>query len=120
MAGHEEIVLVVEDDEEARDFLVQIFEFEGFKALGFANGTEALAHLQNPEEPCVIVLDIRMPVMDGPQFRSALLRDPRLAKIPVVVVTALEPSAAAGLSALRVFRKPVDVDALVSVVRQNC
>jgi CheY-like chemotaxis protein len=120
MAGCEEIVLVVEDEDEARDSLVQILEFEGFRALEFSNGTEALDHLKNSQEPCLIVLDIRMPIMGGPEFRSALLQDPRLAKIPVVVVTALEPSAAAGLSAVRVFRKPVDVDALVNVVRQNC
>jgi hypothetical protein len=35
-------------------------------------------------------------------------------------VTALDPSVATGMSALRVFRKPIDVDALLSVVRENC
>ena len=54
------------------------------------------------------------------QLRSALLGDPRLASIPVVVVTALEPADAAGLSVLKVFRKPLDVEALLTVVRENC
>jgi CheY-like chemotaxis protein len=120
MATNADTVLVVEDEEEARAFLVQILEFEGFRVLGFANGAEALDHLVRSEEPCLIVMDIRMPVMDGPAFRSALLQDPRLAKVPVIVVTALDPSAAAGLGALRVMRKPVDVDVLVSLIRQNC
>jgi CheY-like chemotaxis protein len=120
MAADEETVLVVEDEDEARNSLMQILEFEGFRALGFSNGAEALNYLMDSKEPCLIVMDIRMPVMGGSEFRQAMLRQPRLAKIPVVVVTALEPSAAAGLSALRVFTKPVDVDALVTVVRQNC
>jgi CheY-like chemotaxis protein len=120
MAADGDTVLVVEDEEEARASLVQILEFEGFRVLGFSNGAEALDYLTQSGQPCLIVMDIRMPVMDGRQLRSALLQDPRFAKIPVIVVTALEPSAAAGLSALRVFRKPLDIDALVSVVRQNC
>jgi CheY-like chemotaxis protein len=111
-------VLVVEDEEEARTFLVQILEYEGFSVRGFANAPDALSYLAQSEEPCVI--DLRMPIMDGPRFRAALLQDPRLAKVPVVVVTALDPSAAAGLGALRVLRKPVDVDVLLAVIRQNC
>ncbi|HKV53626.1 MAG TPA: hypothetical protein VJN94_03195, partial [Candidatus Binataceae bacterium] len=59
-------------------------------------------------------------VMDGHTFRAAMLQDPRLARIPLVVLTAAEPSAAANLSALRVFRKPVDVRALLGVIRQHC
>jgi CheY-like chemotaxis protein len=120
MAADEDTILVVEDEDEARTSLMQILEFEGFRVLGFSNGAEALAYLAQSKEPCVIVMDIRMPVMGGSEFRTAMLRDERLAKIPVVVVTALEPTAAAGLSAVRVFRKPVDVDALVEVIRQNC
>jgi CheY-like chemotaxis protein len=120
MAVHNDTVLVVEDDDETRTYLIQLLELEGFKVLGFANGADALAYMQKSEEPCLVVLDMRMPVMDGPALRAALLRDPRLAVIPVVIVTAYDPSAASGLSALRVFRKPLDVDAFVDVVRENC
>lgn len=120
MSRENDVILVVEDEEEARTVLTQILEFEGFKVIGFSNGAEAFDYLVKSEEPCLIVLDIRMPVMDGPQLRSALLQDPRLAKIPTVVVTALDPSAAAGLSPVRIFRKPLDVDALLAVVRQHC
>ena len=112
--------MVVEDDEQARRLLSQILEFEGFSVVGFANGAEALRYLEKSEPPCLIILDLRMPVMDGSEFRAAMLRDPRLAKIPAVVVTAFDPSAARELSALRVFKKPVDVEALLGVVRENC
>jgi CheY-like chemotaxis protein len=120
MAVCEESVLVVEDEEEARTFLVKILEYEGFSVRGFANGAEALDYLTRSREPCLIVMDLRMPVMDGPGLRAALLQDQRFAQIPIVVVTALDPSAAAGLGALRVLRKPIDVDVLLSVIRQYC
>jgi len=111
--------MVVEDDGEARAFLMQILELEGFTAVGFANGAEALDYLARSAVPRLIVMDIRMPVMDGRQFRSVLLQDPRLAKIPVIVVTALDPSAAAGMGALRVLRKPLDVNALIRIIKQR-
>jgi CheY-like chemotaxis protein len=120
MVSNEEEVMVVEDDREARTYLAQLLQLEGFKVVTCSNGAEALNHLAGSVLPCLIILDLRMPVMDGTQFRSAMLRDPRLAKIPVVVVTAFEPPAAASLSAVRVFRKPFDIDALLGTVRENC
>jgi CheY-like chemotaxis protein len=120
MADDKELVVVVDDEEEARDFLRQILELEGFEVEGFANGAEALDYLNHSAHPCVIILDLRMPIMNGPQFRAALLKDSRLAAIPIVVTTALEPTAAASLSAVGVLRKPINVEALVGVVRQHC
>jgi CheY-like chemotaxis protein len=113
-------VMVIEDERESRIFLVELLQLEGFKVVAFANGAEALGHLSQASPPCLIIMDMRMPVMDGPAFRAAMLADPRLANIPIVVVTAFEPRAAADLSALRVFRKPVDVDGLLGTVRENC
>ena len=114
------MVMVVEDEPEARGFMTEILQLEGYKVVGSSNGAEALDYLLKAEVPCLIILDLGMPVMSGPEFRAALLADPRLAKIPVVVVTAMDPSFARNLAAVRVFRKPVDIEALVQVVRQNC
>lgn len=116
----DDTVLVVEDEDQARGFLVEILNLEGFKALGFSNGAEALNYLHTSPAPCLIVLDVLMPVMDGRQFRAAMLQQPRLSKVPVVVLTALEASAARDLSAVRVLRKPVDIEALLHVVRAHC
>lgn len=114
-------VMVIEDEPEARTLLVQLLQYEGFRVVAYANGADALAALQSSAElPCLIVLDIHMPVMDGPQFRAALLSDSRLSRIPVVVVTGFDPSAAAKLSAIRVFRKPIDIEAFLGTVRENC
>src|SRR6266481_6550298 len=96
-ATNDDTVLVVEDDDETRAALIQLLEIEGFKVLGFANGAEALDYMHKSEEPCLVVMDMRMPVMDGPALRAALLLDPRLAVVPLVVVTAYDPSAASGL-----------------------
>ena len=120
MVPHEDEIMVIEDERDSRTYLVQLLRLEGFKVVAYPNGAEALNYLGRSAPPCIIILDMRMPVMDGPQFRSAMLQDPRLANIPVVVVTAAEPQAAAGLSAVRVFKKPVDVDALLATIRQNC
>lgn len=120
MVRDNEEVMIVEDEDESRTLLIRLLELEGFRAVGCANGAEALAHLAHSPLPCLVIMDIRMPVMDGPQFRAAMLADPRLAKIPVIVVTAFEPPSANNLFALRVFRKPVDVEALLGTVKENC
>ena len=120
MIVHADKVMLVEDDLETRTFLGQILELEGFEVVTFSNGLQALDYLAQSAPPCLIILDLRMPIMDGPQFRAAMLADPRFALIPVIVVTAFEPSSAAALSALRVFRKPLDVTALLGVIRKNC
>jgi CheY-like chemotaxis protein len=120
MVTRQKEVMVIDDERDARTYLVELLELEGFKVAAFTNGAEALDYLEHSALPCLIILDLRMPVMDGPQFRRAMLRDPRLSEIPVVVVTAFERSAAADMSAIRVFRKPVDLDALLETVRENC
>jgi CheY-like chemotaxis protein len=120
MSSDNHKVMLIEDDEGTRTCLGEILQIEGFSVVSFSNGLEAMSYLAHSPAPQLIIMDMSMPLMDGHQFRSAMLRDPRLAAIPVVVVTAYEPSAAARLSVSRVFRKPVDIDALVETVRQYC
>lgn len=113
-------ILVVEDEEESRQVLMQILELEGFKAVGACNGVEAMDYLHTSDLPCLIILDLLMPVMNGTQFRAALLNVADLAKIPVVVVSALDISTVSDLGVVGAFRKPLDIDALVRLVRENC
>src|ERR1700719_3012943 len=101
-------VMLVEDDPDSRTDLAELLELQGYKVVAFANGIEALDHLVQFSPPRLMVMDIRMPVMDGFRLRSAMLRDSELAKIPVVVVTAFAPPAAESLAALKVLRKPLD------------
>src|SRR5919206_1695644 len=80
-------VLVVEDDFAIRETLRELLEDEGYRVAWAANGKEALARLHE-RAPRVILLDLMMPVMDGWEFRVAQQRDPALASIPVVVISA--------------------------------
>ena len=114
-------ILLVEDDFDLRDALIPILEYEGHQVVGAANGREALDRLRTGAKPSLILLDLMMPVMNGTEFRSEQLRDPALASIPVVVVSA-DPAArskAKVMGAVGCIEKPLDIDALLSQVRQS-
>ena len=81
-------ILVVEDNDDVREMMTVTLELEGHEVYTAANGRQALAQLENGLRPCVILLDLMMPVMNGWEFRSALQRDERFKDIPVVVVSA--------------------------------
>jgi len=120
-------VLIVEDDREIRHTLRDLLREEGYQVEEAANGREALAllkrfRLAGERLPCMILLDLMMPVMDGWQFREAQVQDPELTGIPVVVLSAdgnarqkaLAMQAGAGLS------KPVRLETLLSTVATYC
>ena len=79
-------VLVVEDDADVREVICEILEGEGCRPVGVRDGNEALRALRSGLRPCLIVLDMLMPGMDGWQFRRTQKADEELAKIPVIVV----------------------------------
>ena len=83
-------ILVVDDDEEFRHTLVDALCFEGRRVHSVRNGQEAVEWLaaHPAHDALVILLDIMMPVMDGKAFLARRAADPRLAVIPVVVLTA--------------------------------
>ncbi len=116
-------VLVVEDDHDVRQAIVEILSDNQFYAVEAANGQEALDHLHaDPHKPCVILLDIMMPIMDGWEFRRVQKADPELRSIPVVVLTAhanLE-EAAAGMDEVTCLKKPVELRSLIALVKRYC
>ena len=112
-------VLVVEDDESIRDALKAAIEMEGYEVGTAEDGRRGLEALARLPRPCLILLDLMMPVMNGWEFAEALGEDDRLATIPIVVVTAYTRQAK-GINAKRVLKKPVDLDALLGAVRTYC
>jgi CheY-like chemotaxis protein len=81
-------VLVVEDEDVIRETFGLALELEGYKVFTAANGKEALDLLSKIPAPCLILLDLMMPVMNGWEFIEAVQKDASLSTIPVVVVTA--------------------------------
>ena len=118
MATERATILVVDDDPVVRTALLQILEEEGYRAVGAENGREALALVES-EAPRMILLDLKMPVMDGWQFLEEWNGRPRKVRCPVVLLSGLAfiqdaPGVADFLS------KPVDVGKLVACVRRFC
>jgi CheY-like chemotaxis protein len=121
-APENHLVLLVEDNEDMRDAVTLMLEMERFKVLTAANGAEALHRLRDAgTTPCMIVLDLHMPVMDGFAFRRAQMADHNLATVPVVVLSADGEAQrhARELRAAAVVDKS-NLDSLVGVVRQIC
>jgi DNA-binding response OmpR family regulator len=113
-------VFVVEDDIDTRDMMGRFLELEGFNVEMASNGKQALERLYAGVHPCVILLDLMMPVMDGWQFRSQQVRDAALASIPVIVVSAAGKDRIAGIEADAYISKPVDLEQLLAEVTQYC
>jgi CheY-like chemotaxis protein len=113
-------VLVVDDDRDIRDSIREILIDEGYAVACAADGQEALDYLERHAKVGVILLDLMMPGMDGFQFREEQAADPRLARIPVVLM-----SADSGVMKRRrlpgneFLRKPIDIDCLVDAVKRN-
>jgi len=113
-------VLIVEDDGDLRDMMAQLLMLEGFQTVSVANGREALEYLHQGARPDVILLDLMMPVMDGWEFRRRQQEDPDVAGVPVIILSALDPTRASGVEADAFLKKPLDFDRLLSLVRGYC
>jgi len=112
------IVLLVDDDLEAREALACLLESQGHTVIGAANGQEALARLRQMRRPCIIILDLMMPVMNGWALQAELSKDPELADVPIVVLSGSDDleREAQRLSAVDYVRKPVDVSRLYGLI----
>jgi CheY-like chemotaxis protein len=113
-------ILIVEDDADLREMMAQLVSLEGYLASTVANGREALEYMHQHGAPKLILLDLMMPVMDGWEFRRQQRRDPMLAKVPVVVLSALDKGRAADLDATEFLKKPIDFDRLLELVHGYC
>lgn len=120
MTAHQ--ILIVDDDADIRESLIELISDHGYEAVGASDGRAALDQLRaGQRRPCVILLDLMMPRMDGWQFREEQRNDPTLAGIPVVVLSAYEHRAAMSeLGAADYLGKPVPIDALIGAIRRHC
>jgi CheY-like chemotaxis protein len=110
-------ILLVEDDQDIRESVSELLELEGYTTVSTINGRDALEQLHRMEKPCLILLDVMMPVMDGHAFMKKIQEEQPLAGIPVVVMSASHkpPEGAKGY-----LSKPLDIDELLGWVRSCC
>ena len=108
-------ILVVDDDEAIRWLLREILSTEGYAVRVAANGQEALTILSGGFRPCLILLDLDMPIMDGWQFCAVHQQRTDLAAVPVAIMSAAQdlrveqpPCRPAAI-----FPKPFDLDQLL-------
>ena len=120
--SHLDIVLVVEDDVDLRDSLCAVLRDQGYTTAVASNGLEALSYLAQNPRPCVIVLDLMMPVMSGLEFRKRQLADVTLASIPTLVMSAMnqDPGHAELQGVAAYMLKPIHPADLMRTVRMYC
>jgi CheY-like chemotaxis protein len=115
-------ILVIEDDAGIADAIASMLEDHGYGVLVAANGKDGMEKLRAAEpRPDLILLDLMMPVMDGWEFRAAQRSDPKLADVPVVLLSAnVDVGPAANeLAAVSWLKKPVDLGALLHAVQRE-
>ena len=111
-------ILVVDDDPDILDSLRDFLEIEGFAVDLAANGLQALARLQQKPAPSLVLLDMRMPLMDGWTFLASMRQRPALAAIPVAACTADGLARVDGVVAT--LRKPFEIEDVLRLLRQYC
>lgn len=112
-------LLVIEDNVYVRSLLVDVFEAEGYHVLQAGQGAEAMALMQ--DQPVdVILTDLRMPVMDGLTFATALRADARYRHIPIILLSATPlTDSRATLKLFSAFLwKPSPLEEILQAVRQ--
>jgi len=114
-------VLLVDDDADIRETVAEALDDAGYHVQRAANGKQALDCLRTSPFPCIILLDLMMPVMDGYEFRATQRSEAALASIPVVVISAGGgyKEAAAAMGAVAALKKPFKLKDLFVAVEQS-
>lgn len=116
-----EPILVVEDHADTREMVTALLTAEGYEVVTAENGKRGLERLHSVR-PCLILLDLSMPILDGWEFRRIQLSEGDFAEIPVLLLTAIHnpEKAMRELKADGLIPKPVDFDQLMSSVKAMC
>lgn len=113
-------VLVIDDDEAVLETIGEILESRGYTPVFAQDGDEALGELtSSPDLPCLIVLDMMMPGMNGWQFLERQRADPRYSRIPVIVCSAFNETAKS-VHGAKILEKPIELESLVQAVHAFC
>ncbi|MCD4720273.1 MAG: response regulator [Desulfobacula sp.] len=111
-------ILVIDDDLNIRDYLVSLFNDNGYDAYIAGDVKEGIKEA-NKIKPDLITLDIEMPGEWGPRFYRQLSQDPQLKNIPVIVISGLSGHQYAVVKAVASLSKPFDRDELLKIVKET-
>ncbi|MGZ6096769.1 MAG: response regulator [Myxococcaceae bacterium] len=107
-------VLVVDDDPGIRESVTEVLTAEGYRVLQAGDGAEALEHLADLAERCVVLLDLAMPRMNGLEFLAELSRRGQIARTPVLVMSAnAHPGELDHPQVVALLRKQFELDELL-------
>jgi two-component system, chemotaxis family, chemotaxis protein CheY len=116
------VVLVIEDNTEIREVLEEMIRADGTMVESASDGAQGWARVGRAPSPCLILLDLKMPVMDGIEFLKLRNADSEIARIPVIMLTGSVELEGRDreLNFQGFVKKPFDPDALSRLVRQYC
>jgi CheY-like chemotaxis protein len=117
-SGPRPLLMIVDDDDEIREALEDVFAERGYAVIAAGDGRQALARLEQGERPDAIFLDLWMPVMNGWQLLEALSGNPEFNRIPRVVLTAARGQKARDLNATEVLMKPVRLEQVLGLAER--
>ena len=111
-------IAVIEDDQDVREGIGALLEFDGMRVLAFANGQDALRGLRD-EAPDLILLDLVMPVLSGEEFLEECAREGLFQSVPIVLITSFSRQRAPTARACnRRLEKPFDVVEFLRMVHE--
>lgn len=116
-------ILIVDDEPSIRTMLGDLLEDEGYATTTAVDGVDALAHLTTAgEQPCLILLDVMMPRMNGWELLKILQQHPTLEAIPVVILSAqtVQPQRVGTRNVVAHLTKPIDLEQLLRLVYSSC
>jgi DNA-binding response OmpR family regulator len=120
MSDRAPLILVVEDDQSVQNLLTVVLEHEGFDVITARDGLEGLVKMEL-QHPALVVLDLMMPNVSGDRVLEEIRSDPRLASVPVLVVSGrhdVHQTFDHILGPENVLEKPLDPDRLVARIEE--
>jgi CheY-like chemotaxis protein len=114
-------VLIVDDNDDIREAIGALLEVQGFAVAPAWSVEDAYRHLRQGFRPCVVVLDLHMPHVDGWAFLDRMRTEPRLSDVPVVVISG-DPAQRVRVetAGYDFYRKPVHPAALIGAISTHC
>ena len=112
-------VLIIDDDDDTRELIAAAIAKAGYSVATARDGREALGVLETVQ-PELILLDLCMPIMDGPTFRQEQRRNRDWIHIPTIVMTGANEEPLLDLAVEETRRKPMRRDDLLALVARHC